>query len=100
MQPGVAAASAFVAEAALLLGGPLLYLSLLRLACLLENPLAGGGLGGPPGFPTSAFHVFMRDECEAFHTAGQEQPKAIARAVEQLLPRSGTSVHDRVKVDA
>jgi len=61
-------------------GAPVALGALLSCALILADPLSPQSV---QGLPSSAYRVFMRDECEAFHTAGENLPKAVARAVER-----------------
>lgn len=60
---------------------PICYSALLQYAATISDPLCPESI---LGMPFSAYHVFMRDECESFHTAGENVPKAVTRALDQL----------------
>mmetsp|Transcript_112188 Transcript_112188/g.194497 ORF Transcript_112188/g.194497 Transcript_112188/m.194497 type:complete len:408 (-) Transcript_112188:72-1295(-) len=77
----------------LVIAAPLFYGALLNHAVALTNPFSAGSLGE---FPRSAYRAFMRDECEAFHTAGENQPKAIEKVVAQFKETDPLLVHDKV----
>lgn len=77
----------------LAIAAPLFYGALLNHAVALTNPFTAGSLGE---FPRSAYRAFMRDECEAFHTAGENQPKAIEKIVAQFKEADPLLVHDKV----
>mmetsp|Transcript_143575 Transcript_143575/g.459234 ORF Transcript_143575/g.459234 Transcript_143575/m.459234 type:complete len:401 (+) Transcript_143575:163-1365(+) len=75
---------------------PMCYSALLRYAATLSDPLSPESV---EGMPFSAYRVFMRDECEAFHTAGENAPKAVARAVELVEEDEETPfMHDLAHV--
>lgn len=83
-------------QCVLTLAAPLVYGALLSHAAVLADPLSVGSVAE---LPCSAYRVFMRDECEAFHTAGENLPKAIARVIAPAVQDEGLSgsVHDRVE---
>lgn len=112
---GIGAAAEAAQQALLALAAPLFYGALLCCAAALDQPPAppGGERAAPPGgappgagpgadaaLPVSAYRAFMRDECEAFFTAGENLPKAAALAQEAREQEAGPTgfVHDPVAV--
>jgi len=71
---------------------PLFFHAFLECAATLSDPFGNG----PQDFPRLVYHFFMRDECEAFHTAGEDRPHACLQVVEQVVP--GCITHDRITV--
>lgn len=66
---------------------PFWYCALLRLGDALSQPLTDEGLGA---LPVPVLRAFLRDECEAFYTAGEHAPKALRRAAWQISSGSPT----------
>jgi len=58
---------------------PLFTLGMLEVGVLVGDPFGAQF----QDFPVSAFHVWMRDECEALQTAAEEVPSEIARVTNQ-----------------
>jgi len=86
-------ASVLVQQCALAFGVPLVYGAILAQAAALADPLSAAS---SEELPRAAYRIFMRDECEAFHTAGENPPKAIAKAAEQATQCGGAGnwLHD------
>lgn len=64
---------------------------------------AAAGLGDPFGdrfqdFPRRACHTWMRDECEAFHSAGEHLPDDALKVVEEFDIQEDDLVQDRVVI--
>eukprot|EP00747_Dinoflagellata_sp_TGD_P165964 gnl/TRDRNA2_/TRDRNA2_188061_c0_seq1.p1 gnl/TRDRNA2_/TRDRNA2_188061_c0~~gnl/TRDRNA2_/TRDRNA2_188061_c0_seq1.p1 ORF type:complete len:403 (+),score=63.81 gnl/TRDRNA2_/TRDRNA2_188061_c0_seq1:176-1384(+) len=73
---------------------PLFYLGLLEVGVLASDPV-GTKL---QDFPRSAYHMWMRDECEAFQTTSEEAPIEIARVADQVTIKEQGFVHDCVVI--
>lgn len=75
---GTAAVIVLLQQVFLAAAAPLFYGALLQHATCLADPLSGESV---EELPLAAHRAFMRDDGEAFHTAGENKPKAIAQAV-------------------
>jgi len=71
---------------------PLATVGLLEVATLVGEPFGSSF----QDFPRSAYHVWMRDECEAFQTAAEEAPKELSFVVDAVEAKEARFVHDRV----
>mmetsp|Transcript_92538 Transcript_92538/g.160790 ORF Transcript_92538/g.160790 Transcript_92538/m.160790 type:complete len:467 (-) Transcript_92538:54-1454(-) len=64
---------------------------------------AAAGLGDPFGdrfqdFPRRACHIWMRDECEAFHAAGEQLPDEALKIVDEFDVQEEDLVQDKVVI--
>jgi len=71
---------------------PLMTVGFLEVGILLADPFNSA----LQDFPRSAYHVWMRDECEAFQTAAEEAPKELGRVAAALEARQPHLVHDLI----
>jgi len=71
---------------------PMATIGFLEVGLLVADPLGSD----VEDFPRSAYHMWLRDECEAFHTAAEEAPREIARAADGVEARPPHVVQDRV----
>lgn len=71
---------------------PLTTVGLLAVGGLVADPFSDG----LQDFPRSAYHVWLRDECESFQTAAEEAPKELARVADVVEARQPHLVHDCV----
>mmetsp|Transcript_2584 Transcript_2584/g.7688 ORF Transcript_2584/g.7688 Transcript_2584/m.7688 type:complete len:429 (-) Transcript_2584:23-1309(-) len=69
---------------------PLATVGLLEVAALVAEPFGSGF----QDFPRSAYHIWLRDECEAFQTAAEEAPKELARVADVVEAKEPLLVHD------
>lgn len=75
---GTEAVVVLVQQVVLAVAAPLFYGALLHYATDLADPMSSANV---EELPLAAHRAFMRDEGEAFHTAGENQPRAISQAV-------------------
>mmetsp|Transcript_127118 Transcript_127118/g.220320 ORF Transcript_127118/g.220320 Transcript_127118/m.220320 type:complete len:413 (+) Transcript_127118:53-1291(+) len=75
-------------------GIPFFNLGLLEVGVLVGNPLSNKF----QDFPRSAFHMWMRDECEALQTTAEEAPAEISRVTEKVKFKDQSLVQDCVVV--
>lgn len=64
---------------------------------------AAAGLGDPfqdrfHDFPRRACHIWMREECEAFHTAGENLPDEVLKIVDEFDVQEEDLVQDKVVI--
>lgn len=73
---------------------PFFNLGLLEVGILIADPLSTKF----QDFPRSAFHMWMRDECEALQTTAEEAPAEISRVTEKVKIKDQSLVQDCVVV--
>lgn len=71
---------------------PLATIGLLEVAAQVAEPFGTGF----QDFPRSAYHVWLRDECEAFQCAAEEAPKELTRQADAVEAKDPLLVHDVV----
>merc|ERR1719401_354018 len=76
------------------IGVPLTTVGLLTVGVLVADPINDG----LQDFPRSAYHVWLRDECESFQTAAEEAPKELAHVADLVEAMHPHLVHDCVCV--
>jgi len=69
---------------------PIATVGLLEVAGMVSEPFGKGF----QDFPRSAYHVWLRDECEAFQTAAEEAPKELSRVADAVETKDSVFVHD------
>jgi len=73
---------------------PLVTLGLLEVTVLISDPFGSTF----QEFPRSAYHMWMRDECEAFQTTAEEAPAEIAQVANKVEIKDERLVHDCVVI--